>query len=79
MRAGTEDGKKENATSFDWRAIKDRLVIVGVVFALLVVVFMMLDMAVINFHCSFADFVTFECNRWGQIWDASRGIPSPDR
>ena len=40
--------------------------------ALLIVGFMSLDMAVINFECSFADFVTFECNRWGQLWEASR-------
>ncbi len=61
--AGAEDRKA---------AFRDRLAIAAAVAALLVVAFMSLDMAVINFKCSFADFVTFECNRWGQLWEASR-------
>ena len=40
---------------------------------LLCLVFMMLDMSVINFRCSFGNFITFEYNRWGQLWDANRG------
>ncbi|MED5575110.1 MAG: hypothetical protein VX955_13345 [Pseudomonadota bacterium] len=52
---------------------------VAVLVALLCIVFMMLDMAMINFQCSFGEFITFECNRWGQIGDASRSTTPPAR
>lgn len=61
----SEDGKDS-----DWKTFKDRLAIAGVIMVLVGLVFMMLDMSVINFRCSYADFVTFECNRWGQLWEA---------
>ena len=74
------DNRKQNdGTSPDWRVIKDWLTIVAVLVALLCIVFMMLDMVMINFKCSFGEFITFECNRWGQIWDASRGTTPPAR
>lgn len=44
--------------------IKDRLAIAGVVIALVVLLFMLVDGAVINFQCSFTQFITLECNRW---------------
>jgi len=47
-----------------WAVIKDRLAIAGVVVALLVLLFMLVDGAVINFQCSFTQFITLECNRW---------------
>jgi len=47
-----------------WDIIKFRLTMAFVVIVLLGLVFMMVDGAVINFQCSFWDFVTFECNRW---------------
>lgn len=47
-----------------WAAIKDRLAIVAVVLVLAFLVFMMFDGAIVNFRCTFAEFVTFECNRW---------------
>ncbi|MBG06403.1 MAG: hypothetical protein CMM59_20270 [Rhodospirillaceae bacterium] len=75
----TDNRKQNDGTRPDWRAVKDRLTIVAVLVVLLCVVFMMLDMAVINFQCSFGDFITFECNRWGQIWDASRSATPPTR
>ena len=34
---------------------------------------MMLDQSVINFRCSLVDFIIFDYNRWGQVWEASRG------
>jgi len=48
-----------------WTVIKDRLAIVAVVLVLAFLVFMMFDGAIVNFRCSFAEFITFECNRWG--------------
>lgn len=45
-------------------AIKDRLAIVAVVLVLAFLVFMMFDGAIVNFRCTFAEFITFECNRW---------------
>jgi len=56
-----------------WATIKDRLAIVGVVIALLLLLFMMVDGSIMNFRCSFVQFITFECNRW----DAS-DKPWPD-
>lgn len=47
-----------------WAAIKDRLAIVAVVLVLAFIVFMMLDGAIVNFRCTFGEFITFECNRW---------------
>ena len=55
-----------------WKTFKDRMATAAVI-TLLCLVFMMLDMSVINFGCSFSNFITFECNRWGQLWNASRG------
>lgn len=48
-----------------WAAIKDKLAIVAVILVLALLVFMMLDGAIVNFRCTFAEFITFECNRWG--------------
>lgn len=47
-----------------WAAIKDRLAMVAVVFVLLLFLFLMIDGSITNFRCSFAEFITFECNRW---------------
>lgn len=66
----TSDEKK---TSDDrWAAFKDRLGIVGVIVGLLLLGFMMVDGAIMNFQCSFTEFITFECNRWDasfKSWD----------
>ena len=48
-----------------WASIKDRLAIVAVILVLAFLVFMMFDGSITNFRCTFAEFVTFECNRWG--------------
>jgi hypothetical protein len=47
-----------------WIVIKYRLTLALVVAMLLILVFMMVDGAVMNFQCSFWDFITFKCNRW---------------
>ncbi|MEQ9641423.1 MAG: hypothetical protein RIM84_15480 [Alphaproteobacteria bacterium] len=47
-----------------WARTKDRLAIAMVVVVLLILGFLMVDGAVMNFQCSFWDFITFECNRW---------------
>ena len=49
---------------WDWAAIKDRLAIFAVIAAILILLFMQIDLAVINFNCSFIDFIMFKCNRW---------------
>ena len=54
----------EGPKSGRWAAIKDRLAIVAVVLVLAFLVFMMFDGAIVNFRCTFAEFVTLECNRW---------------
>jgi len=51
-----------------WAVLKDRLAIAGAVLSLLVLLFMMIDGAIINFRCSFSQFITFECNRWDARW-----------
>lgn len=47
-----------------WSRIKDRLAIAAVILSLALLAFIMMDGWVVNFRCSFAEFVTFECNRW---------------
>lgn len=52
------------ATSSRWAAIKDRLAIIAVILVFAILVFLIMDGWVSNFRCTFAEFVTFECNRW---------------
>jgi hypothetical protein len=47
-----------------WVVIKYRLTMALVVVLLVGLVFMMVDGAIMNFQCSFWDFITFKCNRW---------------
>lgn len=47
-----------------WATIKDRLAIVAVILALALLAFLMVDGSIVNFRCTFAEFITFECNRW---------------
>jgi hypothetical protein len=54
----------EQFKSTRWAEIKDRLAIIAVVLVLAFLVFMMFDGSITNFRCTFAEFVTFECNRW---------------
>ena len=55
-----------NATPRDerWLVFKDRLAIAFVILSLLALLFMMIDGSIINFDCSFTQFITFQCNRW---------------
>tara|TARA_R110001606_G_scaffold90602_2_gene202482 strand:- start:424 stop:636 length:213 start_codon:yes stop_codon:yes gene_type:complete len=48
--------------------VKYWLSISAVVFSLLVLLFALVDGAVINFRCSFFEFLSLECNRW-EIFD----------
>ena len=47
-----------------WLAFKDRLAIALVILSLLALLFMMIDGSIMNFRCSFTEFITFQCNRW---------------
>ena len=47
-----------------WAVIKDRLAITAVILVLAALVFLMVDGSIVNFRCTFAEFVTLECNRW---------------
>jgi hypothetical protein len=56
LNRGAEKGR--------WGGVKDRLAIVALILVLAFLVFMMFDGSITNFRCTFAEFVTFECNRW---------------
>ena len=47
-----------------WATFRDRLAIVAVILALALLGFFMVDGSIVNFRCTFAEFITFECNRW---------------
>lgn len=47
-----------------WASIKDRLAILAVILVLALLSFLLMDGWVENYRCTFAEFVTFECNRW---------------
>jgi len=47
-----------------WSPIKDRLAITAVIVVLAILLFLMIDGSIVNFRCTFAEFITFECNRW---------------
>ena len=63
VRARYQDILRENGKS-RWAVVKDRLAIVAVILVLAFFVLMMIDGSIENFRCTFAEFVTFECNRW---------------
>jgi hypothetical protein len=47
-----------------WAVLKDRLGIAGVIVSLLVLLFLMFDGSIMNFQCSFTEFLSFKCNRY---------------
>ena len=47
-----------------WASFKDRLAILAVILVLALLGFLLMDGWVENYRCTFAEFVTFECNRW---------------
>ncbi|MNC93036.1 hypothetical protein D3C83_95770 [compost metagenome] len=56
---------EEPASNSRWSTIKDRLAIVAVILVLAILLFLVMDGSFTNFRCTFAEFVTLECNRWG--------------
>jgi hypothetical protein len=63
IRARLEDlGRQPGGGRF--AVIKDRLAIVAVILVLLLFMFFMIDGSIMNFRCSFVEFITLECNRW---------------
>jgi hypothetical protein len=52
------------ANSGRWAVIKDRLAIIAVILVFAILMFLIMDGSFTNFRCTFAEFVTFECNRW---------------
>ncbi|MGI9424544.1 MAG: hypothetical protein ACR2PA_15225 [Hyphomicrobiaceae bacterium] len=62
-----------------WLAWKDRLGIMGVLIALLLLFFFMFTDASLNFQCSVTDFITFKCNRFDREfkpWDQLEKKPA---
>jgi hypothetical protein len=59
--AGPEDEQDESGR---WAVIKDRIAIAAVILVLALLLFLMVDGSIVNFRCTFAEFVSFECNRW---------------
>ena len=47
-----------------WLVFKDRLAIALVILSVLALLFMAVDGSILNVHCSFVEFITFQCNRW---------------
>lgn len=59
----TEQQPNQSGMDNSWAAWKDRLAIMGVVLALLVLFLFMFTDASFNFQCGVIDFITFKCNR----------------
>lgn len=56
----------------NWAAWKDRLGIGLVIVSLLIMLFFMFEGAVMNFQCSFTEFLSLKCNRYDarpKPWD----------
>ena len=51
-----------------WAVVKDRLAIAGVILSLVFLLFLMVDGSIVNFRCTFVQFITLECNRWDASW-----------
>ncbi len=67
-----ETTPEQSGAATRWAVFKDRLAIAGVIIALLVLFFFMIDGSIENYRCRFWDFVTFQCNRWDareRPWD----------
>ena len=55
-----------------WAALKDRLAIAAAIASLLVLLFFMVDGSIMNFQCSFTEFLSLKCNRYDarpRPWD----------
>jgi hypothetical protein len=69
-----ERSDREPDTISKWAVLKDRLGIAAVIVSLLILLFFMFDGSIMNFQCSFTEFVSLKCNRydarprpWGEI------------
>ena len=64
------DGSKPDKPhdSERWAVVKDRLAIAGVILSLVLLLFLMVDGSIVNFRCTFMQFITLECNRWDASW-----------
>ena len=47
-----------------WAVFKDRLAIAGVIGSLVLLLYFMFDGSIMNFQCSFTEFLSFKCNRY---------------
>jgi hypothetical protein len=56
-------GKTPDAAS-KWAVFKDRLSIGLAIAALLLLLFFMFDGTIMNFQCSFTEFLSFKCSRY---------------
>jgi hypothetical protein len=55
-----------------WATFKDRLGIAGVIVALVLLFYFMFEGSIMNFQCSFTEFLSFKCNRYDarpRPWD----------
>jgi hypothetical protein len=58
-----------------WAVFKDRLAIASAILSLLLLVYFMFEGAMMNFQCSFTEFLSFKCNRYDarlKPWDEIR-------
>jgi hypothetical protein len=63
IRARLEDlGRKQDGGR--WAVVKDRVAIGAVILVLALLLFLMIDGSIMNFRCSFVQYITFVCNRW---------------
>ena len=73
-----EPSDESPSTVSRWATFKDRLAIVSVVVALLLLLFLMIDGSIENYQCTFTEFISFKCNRWNARftpWDQLKHRP----
>jgi hypothetical protein len=59
-----EPSNRSTGTVSKWAVFKDRLGIAAVILSLLLLLFFMFDGSIMNFQCSFTEFLSFKCNRY---------------
>lgn len=64
IRARLEDLGRQQEDGGRLAVVKDRLAIVAVILVLALFLFFMIDGSIMNFRCSFVEYITFVCNRW---------------
>lgn len=53
-----------SGTVSKWAVFKDRLAITSVIVSLLLLFYFMVDGSIMNFQCSFTEFLSAKCNRY---------------